>query len=66
MTGMIDDLKDQADRAERLARTGLDPLTAERLRAYADECRNRIASAEREHDGRVTSSSVPAPLSPRS
>ncbi|UFX43831.1 hypothetical protein HAP47_0032155 [Bradyrhizobium sp. 41S5] len=44
MTPTINDLKDQADRAERLARTGMDPVTAERLRAYAEECRNRIAT----------------------
>ncbi|WP_316394045.1 hypothetical protein [Bradyrhizobium sp. 33ap4] len=48
MTRATDDLKDQADRAERLARTGIDSLTVERLRAYAEECRNQIAAAERE------------------
>ncbi|WP_229197828.1 hypothetical protein [Bradyrhizobium acaciae] len=41
-------LKDQADRAERLARTGMDQVTVERLRAYAEECRNQIAAAEQE------------------
>ena len=60
MTGMIDDLKDQADRAERLARTGLDPLTAERLRAYADECRSRIARVEQQRRGEPPSER-PAP-----
>ena len=48
MTRTSDDLRDQADRAERLARTGMDSLTAERLRAYAEECRSQIAAAERE------------------
>ncbi|MHC2224808.1 hypothetical protein ACVL91_003005 [Bradyrhizobium elkanii] len=49
MTRTTDDLRDQADRAERLARTGMDSLTAERLlRAYAEECRSQIAAAERE------------------
>ncbi|WP_407168868.1 hypothetical protein [Bradyrhizobium sp. ORS 111] len=48
MTRTSKDLKDQADRAERLARTGIDALTAERLRAYADECRKRATAVERE------------------
>ncbi|MBR1164392.1 hypothetical protein JQ569_35030 [Bradyrhizobium elkanii] len=48
MTRTTDDLRDQADRAERLARTGMDSLTVERLRAYAEECRSQIAAAERE------------------
>ncbi|MGY3529593.1 MULTISPECIES: hypothetical protein [Bradyrhizobium] len=48
MSPTINDLKDAAERAERLARTGLDQLTAERLRAFAAECRSRITSVERE------------------
>ncbi|WP_433995631.1 hypothetical protein [Bradyrhizobium tropiciagri] len=55
----IDDLTDQADRAERLARTGMDPLTVERLRAYAAECRGRIATAERDQ-GDCRSAASPA------
>ncbi|WP_249137021.1 hypothetical protein [Bradyrhizobium tropiciagri] len=57
MTRTSHDLKDQADRAERLARTGMDSLTVERLRAYAQECRNRIATE---------SPDAPAPGSPTS
>lgn len=48
MTRTNRELEDQADRAERLARTGMDSLTVERLRAYAKECRSQIAAAERE------------------
>jgi hypothetical protein len=48
MNRMIDDLKDQAERAERLARAGMDPLTVECLQVFAEECRNRIAALERE------------------
>ncbi|WP_194458994.1 hypothetical protein [Bradyrhizobium sp. CCBAU 53421] len=48
MTRTTHDLQDQADRAERLARTGMDSLTVERLRAYAEECRRQIAAAERQ------------------
>ena len=55
MTRTTDDLRDQADRAERLARTGMDSLTVERLRAYAEEC--RIEAAERE---RQSGASPPA------
>ncbi|MGF6306373.1 hypothetical protein ABIB82_000207 [Bradyrhizobium sp. i1.8.4] len=46
MSRTINDLKDEADRAERLARTGLDPLTIERLRTFAEECRRQIAAAD--------------------
>ncbi len=48
MSRTIDHLKDEADRAERLARTGMDPLTVERLRAFAAECRSRIATERRD------------------
>ncbi|MBV9563092.1 MAG: hypothetical protein JOY90_22005 [Bradyrhizobium sp.] len=41
MTG-IEDLQDQADRAERLAKTVTDALTVERLLSFAAECRNKI------------------------
>ena len=48
MSRTIDHLKDEADRAERLARTGMDPLTVERLRAFAAECRGQIANERRD------------------
>ena len=57
MTRTSHDLKEQADRAERLARTGMDSVTVERLRAYAEECRSQIAAAERE---RQSAASPPA------
>jgi len=42
--GNIQQLRDQAARAERLASASLDPLTIERLRAFSEELR---AEAER-------------------
>ncbi|WP_168193389.1 hypothetical protein [Bradyrhizobium sp. NAS96.2] len=51
MSRTFDDLKDKADRAERLVRTGLDPLTAERLRAFAEDCRRQMAATERDERG---------------
>ncbi|MGY3447526.1 MULTISPECIES: hypothetical protein [unclassified Bradyrhizobium] len=57
MSRTIDHLKDEADRAERLARTAMDPLTVERLRAFAAECRSRIASERREDRTTVLSAS---------
>ncbi|WP_426440775.1 hypothetical protein [Bradyrhizobium genosp. P] len=47
----IDNPWEQAERAERLARTALDPLTVERLLAFADDCRRQIAATERETRG---------------
>ncbi|MBR0778411.1 hypothetical protein JQ625_26565 [Bradyrhizobium diazoefficiens] len=38
----IDYLKEQVARAERLARTILDQQTAERLQAFAAECRAEL------------------------
>ena len=38
----IEYLQQQAARAERLAKNGLDRLTVERLQAFAEECRGRI------------------------
>ncbi len=38
----IEYLKNQAARAERLASPALDKLTAQRLRAYVEECRTQI------------------------
>jgi hypothetical protein len=39
----INDLRDQAERAERLSTCINDPLTVERLKSFAAECRRRIA-----------------------
>jgi hypothetical protein len=39
----INDLRDQAERAERLSMCINDPLTIERLKSFADECRRRMA-----------------------
>lgn len=36
-------LEDQIARAERLARSILDTLTAERIQAYAADCRRQLA-----------------------
>lgn len=37
-------LKDQIARADRLARSILDAAAAERLQAYADDCRRQLAT----------------------
>ena len=44
-TGMdeINNLHDQAERAERLSMCITDTLTVERLKSFAAECRRRIA-----------------------
>ncbi len=39
----IRDLRDQAERAERLSMCITDTLTVERLKSFAAECRRRIA-----------------------
>jgi hypothetical protein len=39
----INDLRDQAERAERLSMCINDPLTIERLKSFAAECRRRMA-----------------------
>jgi hypothetical protein len=39
----IDNLRDQAERAERLSRCITDTLTVERLKSFAAECRRRMA-----------------------
>jgi hypothetical protein len=39
----INDLRDQAERAERLAMCITDTLTVERLKSFAAECRRRMA-----------------------
>jgi hypothetical protein len=38
----IDDLRDQAERAERLAKAIMDTLTVERLHTFAAECRSQV------------------------
>lgn len=38
----IDYLRDQAERAERLAKAIMDALAVERLRAFAAECRSQV------------------------
>jgi hypothetical protein len=38
----IDYLRDQAERAERLAKNIMDALTVEKLRAFAAECRSQV------------------------
>ena len=38
----IEYLQQQAARAERLAKNGMDALTVERLQSFAAECRNQI------------------------
>jgi hypothetical protein len=46
-------LEEQITRAERLARSILEPLTVERLQAYAADCRRQLAGLRelREHLG---------------
>ena len=47
----IDYFKDQAERAERLAKTIMDTLTVEKLRAFAAECRSKVeALSKDEHN----------------
>jgi hypothetical protein len=48
----IDYLRDQAERAERLAKNIMDTLTVEKLRAFAAECRSQAEalSAESKKD----------------
>jgi hypothetical protein len=38
----IEYLRDQAERAERLAKGIMDALTVERLQAFAAECRSQV------------------------
>jgi len=38
----IEHLRDQAERAERLAKAIMDTLTVERLRAFAAECQSQV------------------------
>jgi hypothetical protein len=44
----IEYLRDQAERAERLAKSIMDTLTAERLRAFAAECRSQVEALSTE------------------
>jgi hypothetical protein len=47
-TGMstIEHLRDQAERAERLAKAIVDALTVERLQAFAAECRTQLTAMQ--------------------
>ncbi|WP_022720416.1 hypothetical protein [Rhodopseudomonas sp. B29] len=51
----IDYLNDQISRAERLAKSILDELTAARLRAFAAECRAELAAAQLRNEMGLTS-----------
>lgn len=42
----IEHLRDQAERAERLAKAIVDALTVERLQAFAAECRNQFEAIQ--------------------
>jgi hypothetical protein len=44
-------LRDQAARAERLAKAVVDALTVERLEAFAAECKQRIEVLSNGQDG---------------
>jgi hypothetical protein len=46
----IEHLRDQAARAERLAKAIVDALTVTRLQAFATECRDRIEALSAEQD----------------
>ena len=42
----IEHLRDQAERAERLAKAIVDALTVERLQAFAAECRSQLEAIQ--------------------
>jgi hypothetical protein len=44
----IDYFRDQAERAERLAKTIMDTLTVEKLRAFAAECRSQVEALSKD------------------
>jgi hypothetical protein len=44
----IDYFRDQAERAERLAKTIMDTLTVEKLRAFAAECRSKAEALSKD------------------
>jgi hypothetical protein len=44
----IEHLRDQAERAERLAKAIVDALTVERLQAFAAECRSQLEAMRTE------------------
>jgi hypothetical protein len=46
----IEHLRDQAARAERLAKAIVDSLTVEKLQAFAAECRDRIEALSARRD----------------
>jgi hypothetical protein len=47
----IDEFRDQAERAERLAKTIMDTLAVEKLRAFAAECRRQIEALSKDEHG---------------
>ena len=51
-------LQDQVERAERLATSALDPLTLDRLKGFAAECRKALDGLK---DGRGTERPVGLP-----
>jgi hypothetical protein len=55
----IEYLREQAARAERLAKTVMDALTAQRLQAFAAECRREIKTqAENERPLEIDSDAL--------
>jgi hypothetical protein len=44
----IDYFRDQAERAERLAKTIMDTLTVEKLREFAAECRSQVETLSKD------------------
>jgi hypothetical protein len=56
----IEYLREQAARAERLAKTVMDALTAQRLQAFAAECRREIKTRAQNERPRETAYHAPA------
>jgi hypothetical protein len=56
----IEYLREQAARAERLAKTVMDALTAQRLQAFAAECRLEIKTQAQNERPRETACHPPA------
>jgi hypothetical protein len=46
----IEHLRDQAERAERLAKAIVDALTVEKLQAFAAECRSQVEALSAEQE----------------
>jgi hypothetical protein len=62
----IEYLREQAARAERLAKTVMDALTAQRLQAFAAECRREIKTQAQNERPVEIESDVLLLTSPRS